>query len=137
MARGPHIRSDWFNTNVVNRVVAGLRLTSSVTVRGRKSGRRYTVPVHVLDFQGARYLVAPRGDVEWVRNARAAGEIEVRIKGVASRPERFRVVPVTGEATHPLIDEYRRRWGRELSNFWEKLPEYDQHPVFELKPGPA
>ena len=130
MARPPHIRSDWFNTNVINRVVSALGLTSSLTVRGRKTGRPRTVPVHVLELDGKKYLVAPRGETEWVVNARAAGEVEVRMKGGPRL--RYRVVPITGPETHRIIDEYKARWGRELVDFWAKLPEYDQHPVFEL-----
>ena len=131
MPRAPHIKSDWLNTNVINPVVSGLRLTDSLTVRGRKTGKPRTVPVHVLELDGKRYLVAPRGETEWVLNARAAaGEVVVRLRG--GRPRRFRAVPVTGPQRHRIIDEYKARWGKEIVDFWGKLPEYEQHPVFEL-----
>jgi len=131
MPRAAHIKSDWFNTNVINRVVAGLGITSSLTVRGRKSCKPRTVPVHVLELDGNRYLVAPRGETEWVLNARAAGgEVIVKIKGARAR--KFRAVPVAGPETHRIIDEYKKRWGKELVDFWGKLPDDDQHPVFQL-----
>ena len=44
-------------------------------VRGRKSGKLFSTPVDLLELQGKRYLVAPRGRTQWVRNAEAAGEI--------------------------------------------------------------
>jgi deazaflavin-dependent oxidoreductase (nitroreductase family) len=44
-----------------------------LTVRGRKSGEPRTTPVVVIVQDGHRYLVAPYGVVDWVRNLRAAG----------------------------------------------------------------
>lgn len=44
------------------------------TVRGRRSGQPRTTPIAVLEQGGQRYLVAPYGVVDWVRNLRAAGE---------------------------------------------------------------
>jgi deazaflavin-dependent oxidoreductase (nitroreductase family) len=59
---------------------AGVRLNGFgrpmylLTVRGRKSGQPRTTPVVVIEQDGRRYLVAPYGIVDWVRNLRAAGE---------------------------------------------------------------
>ena len=47
-------------------------------VRGRKSGKLFSTPVDLLELQGTRYLVAPRGRTQWVRNAEAAGEITLK-----------------------------------------------------------
>jgi hypothetical protein len=47
-------------------------------VRGRKSGRTYSTPVDVLDRAGKRYLVAPRGYTQWVRNAIASGTVSLK-----------------------------------------------------------
>src|SRR6476646_2815135 len=49
-----------------------------LTVTGRKTGRRYTTPVTVLAHAGERWLVAPYGERSWVKNARAAGSVELR-----------------------------------------------------------
>lgn len=45
-----------------------------LTVRGRKSGQPRTTPLVVVEQDGNRYLLAPFGAVDWVRNLRAAGE---------------------------------------------------------------
>ena len=45
-------------------------------VRGRKSGRTISLPVDPLDLDGQRYLVCARGNSNWVRNARTAGEVQ-------------------------------------------------------------
>ncbi|MEO3826559.1 nitroreductase family deazaflavin-dependent oxidoreductase [Actinomadura sp. B10D3] len=49
-----------------------------LTVRGRSTGRLYTTPVRLLERDGQSWLVAPYGEVSWVRNARAAGEVTLR-----------------------------------------------------------
>ena len=49
-----------------------------LTVRGRKSGLPRTTPVNLIEYQGRRWLVAPYREVAWVRNVRAAGEVESR-----------------------------------------------------------
>ena len=46
-----------------------------LTVRGRKSGKLYSTPVTLIEEGGERWLVAPYGEVNWVRNARAAGQV--------------------------------------------------------------
>src|SRR5438067_1848190 len=58
---------------VLNPLPMRLGLVTTRAVRGRRSGRWRTVPVNVLELDGARYLVAARGDTDWVRNPRAAG----------------------------------------------------------------
>ncbi|MGZ4607911.1 MAG: nitroreductase/quinone reductase family protein, partial [Blastococcus sp.] len=70
----------WFTRNVFNRAVAfltrhGVSIVGSrvLAVRGRTSGEWRTTPVNLLDHQGRRYLVSPRGEGQWVRNLRAAG----------------------------------------------------------------
>jgi len=76
----------------------GLRHNYVLEVRGRKTGRTFSAPVDLLEFDGRRYLVAPRGETNWVRNARAAGraalrkgrvreEFALRQVAVSKRPE--------------------------------------------------
>src|SRR5918911_3996527 len=76
-----YVAPDWFTRNVFNRIVAALtRLGVSVAgsrvleVRGRKTGEPRRTPVNLLTIDGTRYLVAPRGHTQWVRNLRARGE---------------------------------------------------------------
>lgn len=45
-----------------------------LTVRGRKSGQPRTTPVVMTEQNGKRYLAGTFGNVNWVRNLRAAGE---------------------------------------------------------------
>jgi deazaflavin-dependent oxidoreductase (nitroreductase family) len=83
------------------------RRTHILSVRGRRSGRRYSTPVQLLfDDQGRRWLVAPYGEREWVKNARAAGEVELTR---ALRTRRYRVEEVQGQEAAPILREYLRR----------------------------
>jgi deazaflavin-dependent oxidoreductase (nitroreductase family) len=109
-------------------------------VRGRKSGRLYETPVNMLDVEGKRYLVAPRGRTQWVRNAEATGEITLK-KG-RSR-QRYRLRPIPDEEKPPLLKLYLESFvtavqryfsvkaGSAPEAFREVAPNY---PVFELLP---
>ena len=61
-------------------------------VRGRKSGKLYSTPIDLLEINSKRYLVAPRGRTQWVRNAEAAGEITLK-RGNWQHSFRLRAVP--------------------------------------------
>src|ERR1700727_3934581 len=76
------------NSTVAALIRAGISIMGSrvLAVRGRKSGEWRTTPVNLLTVDGTRYLVAPRGQAQWVRNLRAAGPGEPR---VGRRTQRF------------------------------------------------
>jgi deazaflavin-dependent oxidoreductase (nitroreductase family) len=108
-------------------------------VRGRRSGQPRTTLVNVLEFQGDRYLVAPRGQTQWARNLRAAREGELRI---GRRVERFVAVELTDDEKPDLLRAYLKRWWFEVGRFFQgvgpKAPIEDirriapLHPVFRL-----
>ena len=56
----------------------GPKYSYLLQVRGRKSGRLYSTPINLLEFGGKRFVVAPRGETQWVRNAEAAGEVALQ-----------------------------------------------------------
>jgi deazaflavin-dependent oxidoreductase (nitroreductase family) len=126
MAGERYVRPGWFTRHLFNGAVAGLtRLGISVAgsrelrVRGRTSGEWRTVPVNLLTVDGTRYLVAPRGVTQWVRNLRAAGAGELR---VGRRTEAFQADELTDDAAKaPVLREYVRRWGWELGSFFEGI----------------
>jgi len=51
-----------------------------VTIRGRISGLPRTTPLTILEIAGRRWLMAPYGDVNWVRNLRAAGYATIMVR---------------------------------------------------------
>lgn len=72
-------------------------------VRGRKTGKLYSTPVDLLELQGKRYLVAPRGRTQWVRNAEASGEVTLR-RG--SRRQTFGLRALNDVEKLPVLKAY-------------------------------
>jgi deazaflavin-dependent oxidoreductase (nitroreductase family) len=120
---GPHYQQPgWFTKNVFNRLVAWLtRLGVSVwgsrelRVRGRTSGEWRRTPVNLLHHDGRRYLVAPRGRTQWVRNLEVAGSGELR---VGRRVETFHATPVADADKVAILRDYLRRWKMEVGVFF-------------------
>ncbi|MGE3268220.1 MAG: nitroreductase/quinone reductase family protein [Chloroflexota bacterium] len=144
MAR--YLQPDWFTRRIFNPAVAGLtRLGLSVwgsrilRVRGRTTGQWRTTPVNLLTYEQERYLVAPRGNTQWVRNLRAAGQGELTL---GAQVEPFRAFEVADEAKEPVLRAYLRRWQVEVGAFFDGVsassPEPDlrriapDHPVFRI-----
>ncbi len=128
MAR-TYIRPSWFMRTVVNGLM-GMGSQTFLTVAGRASGKPQRVPVHVLEHDGARYLVAPRGDTDWSRNLRAAGRGMITAK---SRKEAITVTEVDDGAKPPLIAAYRAQWDAPTKRQWEALPDPADHPIFRIQ----
>ena len=111
-----------------------------LTVVGRKSGKRYSTPVMLVFRDGERWLVAPYGERAWVKNARAAGSVELTR---ARRTERVRVEEVGPEEAAPVLRDYLRKTpivspyfdASRSGTLEEFAAEADRHPVFRLLPA--
>ena len=140
-------RPGWFTKNVFNPILAGLtRMGFSVMgsrvlcVRGRTSGERRCTPVNLLTLHGVRYLVAPRGHTQWVRNLRVAGSGELLL-GRTSEP--FKAIEVPDSEKIPILRAYLERWKVEVGIFFGGVsadsPDDElrriapDHPVFRLE----
>ena len=115
-------RPGWFTKNVFNRLVAlltrgGISVMGSrvLEVPGRKTGEPRRTPVNLLDFEGARYLVAPRGHTQWVRNLRASGGGRLWL---GRRSEPFIATELGDDEKPPLLRAYLRRWKWEVGAFF-------------------
>src|SRR5438067_10636317 len=102
-----YVKPDWFTKNVFNPTVAlftrlGISVWGSriLRVRGRKTGEWRSTPVNLLTYQGQRYLVAPRGSTQWVRNLRATGSGELAL---GSRVEPFSAVELADDDKVPIL----------------------------------
>ena len=118
-------------------------ITTCFQVRGRKTGRLYSTPVNLLSVDGERYLVAPRGEAHWVRNARASGEVWLK-KGF--RREHFLVKELSAPERPVLLKEYLERYRKTVQQFFtvpvgsEKEAFQgisERHPVFRLESAKA
>jgi deazaflavin-dependent oxidoreductase (nitroreductase family) len=109
-----------FNRTVAALTKLGISVWGSrvLYVRGRASGEWRTTPVNLLTVDGARYLVAPRGITQWVRNLRAAGGGELH---VGRRVETFTATELPDEGKPAVLRAYLKRWGWEVGRFFEGL----------------
>lgn len=102
-------------------------------VRGRKTGEWRTTPVNLLVHEGDRYLVAPRGHTQWVRNMRAAGGGELHI---GRRVEVFAATEVADEEKPAILRAYLRRWKFEVAMFFDGVgPDTSDEKLLEIAPG--
>ena len=84
--------------------------TKALRVRGRKTGKLRGVVINLLTADGRDYVVSPRGNTQWARNARAAGVVEM---GPRWRRREVRIAEVSDDAKPELLRRYLDRW------FWE------------------
>ena len=115
----------WFTRNVFNRFVAfltrrGVSVAGSrvLAVKGRTSGEWRMVPVNLLELDGRRYLVSPRGEGQWVRNIRAAGSGELR---VGKKVEAFRARELADDEKVAVLRAYLKRWKFEVGKFFDRV----------------
>ncbi len=116
----------------------GMKHNYLLQVRGRKSGKLYSNPIDLLEMNGHRFLVAPRGRTQWVRNAEAAGEVALK-RGSWQQSFSLRAIPDADkpELLKAYLDSFKTavqryfpvRVGSDAQAFAEIAPNY---PVFEL-----
>lgn len=136
----------WFTRNVVNPILnlamrLGLSLAGSriLEVKGRKSGEWRRTPVNLLVFEGERFLVAPRGETQWVRNMRVSGAGRLVL---GRRTEEFQAAELPNEQRPALLRAYLKKWKWEVNQFFggvgpeasdeELLRIAPEHPVFRI-----
>ena len=113
--------------------------TILLTVPGRRSGAPRSTPVTLVEEDGQRWLVAPYGPVGWVRNARAAGQVELSRGG---RSETVHVQELAPEVAAPILKAYVERVPI-TRPYFDAAPdaplaafaaEATKHPVFQVVP---
>ena len=141
-----YLAPGWFTRNVFNRFVnwlarRGVSVAGSRELRviGRSSGAVRSTVVNLLTVDGRRYLVAPRGTTQWVRNLRAAGEGELR---VGRTLEAFHGRELADDEKPDVLRAYVEKWRWEVGQFFEDLSKQPtdaelegiapEFPVFEV-----
>jgi deazaflavin-dependent oxidoreductase (nitroreductase family) len=139
----PKSATNFFNDTVGRLTKLGISVYGSrvLYVRGRKSGEWRSTPVNPLTIDGVRYIVAPRGNTQWVRNLRAANEGELRI---GRKTERFSATEIGDDDKPAILRAYLRKWKWEVGVFFEgvdaKAPEEKLraiapgYPIFRITP---
>jgi deazaflavin-dependent oxidoreductase (nitroreductase family) len=138
--RAPNAVERIFNTLVgaLVRVGIGKPKMRVLEVRGRKSGKLYSLPVDLLQFAGKTYLVAPRGHTQWVQNAEAAGVVTLR-RGSSSA--RYSLRKLAAPEKPPVLKAYLDEFKSEVGRFFPVpagspaeafAPIAERYPAFEL-----
>ena len=118
----------------------GFHYNYLLQVRGRKSGKLYSTPIDLLELNGKRFLVAPRGRTQWVRNAEAAGEITLKRR---SFRQNFRLRSLSDAEKPAVLKAYLDAFRREVQRYFPVpagsppeafLPLLEKYPAFELLP---
>jgi len=120
-----YLAPDRFTAKVFNPLMAflarhGISVMGSrqLAVRGRTSGEWRTTPVNPMELDGHRYLVAPRGETQWVRNMRVAGGGELHL---GRKVEPIAVTELPDDVKAPILREYVRRWKWEVGQFFDGI----------------
>jgi len=135
-----YLQPGWATRHVFNPLVQwltrrGLSLKGSreLRVKGRTSGEWRAVPVNLLVLDDGRYLVAPRGQTQWVRNLRAAGSGELR---VGRRVQPFRATELADDAKVDVLRAYLARWRSEVGIFFDGVgPDASDDELRAIAPG--
>ena len=137
----------WFTKHVLNKAVAGAtRLGISVwgsrvlEVKGRKTGAPRRTPVNLLTSGDTTYLVAPRGEAQWVRNVRAAdGQLDLLL---GRKRTSYVATELFSDEKVPVLRSYLERWKAEVGVFFDGVGPRstdeeiaaiaEKHPVFVI-----
>jgi deazaflavin-dependent oxidoreductase (nitroreductase family) len=123
---------------LIVRLGGGTKHSYELEVRGRKSGKIFRTPVNLLEFKGKRFLIGTRGETQWCRNARAAGEVTLR-KG--SKRSRFKTRELSIEEKPEVVKEFLDRFATTVQRFYTAksgaplaafATDAAKMPVFEL-----
>ena len=111
--------------------------TYLLSVPGRKSGKIHTVPIRLIEQDGQRWLVAPYGPVNWVLNARAAGQVTL---SPGRTSETVTIVELNPKESAPVLKEYLKQ-APAVKPYFDVTPaspleafeaEAPRHPVFRV-----
>ncbi|MGZ4600996.1 MAG: nitroreductase/quinone reductase family protein [Oryzihumus sp.] len=129
-----YLKPGSFTVKVANKVAMRTTLWGVHTLRvsRRNSARNQDLPVIPVEVDGHLYIVSTRGESDWVRNVRAAGRVGLGQKGDLRD---YTVTEVPVAEREPVITAYRKKAGREVEQYWKKLPDPADHPLFRLTPA--
>jgi deazaflavin-dependent oxidoreductase (nitroreductase family) len=117
--------------------------TTLITVPGRKSGQPHSTPITMVEFDGQRYVQSPFGNVDWVRNLRAAGKATL---SWGRRHETVIVTELSPEQAAPVIKSMMTKAPKMIQDYFDVTPKSSlqefildapKHPVFAVHPAEA
>jgi hypothetical protein len=116
---------------VFNRIAMATGISNSETLTVTKRGSREPqhIPVVTVDVGGTRYLVSTRGESQWVKNVRADPNVTLINKSGAKK---YVARETPAPEREPILTAYQQKAGRAVDEYFRKLPDLADHPVFAL-----
>lgn len=100
-------------------------------VRGRKSGKIHSTAVNVMDLDGKKYMVSPRGRTQWVRNAEAAGEVTLK----RGKARKFRLRALEDTEKPKVLKTYLTNYKSAVQQFFPIRPDAEVGAFAEISAG--
>ena len=127
------------NSILTTLIHLGVKLqgTYLLSIPGRKTGKIHTIPIRLIQKGGQRWLVAPYGEVNWVLNARAAGQVTL---SPGRTSETVTIVELDPKESAPVLKEYLTQVPY-VKPYFDVTPassleafeaEAPRHPVFHI-----
>jgi len=118
-------------TKIFNRLAMRSTLwdVHTLEVARRNAVNPQRVPVIPLELDDSLFVVSTRGESDWVKNVRAAGQVRLGQKG---HFETYAAAEVPAAERADILTAYRGKAGREVNGYWKKLPGAHDHPTFKL-----
>jgi len=113
----------------MNQVAGKLGLATVITVSGRVSGEPRSATVIPIVMNNQEYLVAPRGETDWVRNLRVAGQATLRKR---SKTRAISTVELDGEERRAVIEAYKQKLGWMVAHEFGPETDPTRHPTFRI-----
>ena len=123
-----YLKPDYFTSKVINPLLVKFGLLPVLTVKGRKSGKWISFPINPIEYKGHLYLVAPRGETQWVRNVRAAKNVKLTMKG---KTKPYEAHEVTDELREEVVRLYRKKVTM-IGHVYKALPKLPDSPTFRI-----
>ena len=124
-----YLRPPFILSKIINPFVTAFGLVTVLTVKGRKSGKWIKVPITPVKYKNQTYLVAPRGETQWVRNLRKNNTAKLTEKG---KTREFKASEISGNLQSEIVKFYQQKVPSVKSQF-TALPDPKDHPTFKLE----
>jgi hypothetical protein len=129
-----YLNQPWFNRQVINRIAmaTGVVHSQTLTVTTRTSKQPQKIPVTPVEVDGVKYLVSTRGESQWVKNVRVDPNVTLATK---SGTKKYVADETPVQNRQPILHAYKVKAGKVVENYFRKLPDPADHPVFTLTPA--
>jgi hypothetical protein len=123
-----YLKPPFILTKIINPLLVIFNLLPVLSVAGRKSGKIVRTPIFPFSYKEITYLVAPRGETQWVKNLRVANNGKITTFG---KTKEFIAEEITGKLREEVVTSYRKKTKIAESEF-AAIPDPSDHPAFKV-----